>query len=112
VKRTHLDERDVNRTLASSYGPPERLKRLIRSGGVEATARWQKDASGNWETLLPRGETPRKLGRPYNRKNGKWADGSRVADGLDLATTVGNATRAMEPCCFVAPPTTREAGTK
>jgi hypothetical protein len=108
----HLSARGVHGTITSSNGPTERLNRLIRLGGVKATARVQRMHQETGKPSPPRGENPRKLGRPYNRKNGKWADGGRVADGLDLALTVGNATRAMEPCCFVAPPTTREAGTE
>jgi hypothetical protein len=61
---------------------------LQRGGSDGMTARTH-DATG--EALAAPVEKSPEQGRPYNRRNGKWAEGDRVSDGPEVALMRGNA---------------------
>lgn len=53
---------------------------------------------GTGEVFLTPGRKSQENDRSYNR-NGKWADGEKMADGLVVvAMKVGNSTGAKGPC--------------
>jgi hypothetical protein len=64
---------------------------------VKAAAREQSVTGQLEKSFSPTGERPVQQGRPYNR-NGKWAEGERMADGFAVAMKRGNACGAKEPC--------------
>jgi hypothetical protein len=49
-------------------------------------------------------------GRPYNRTNGKWTEGGRVAEGPVVAMMRGNARGAKRPCSWQSSFQQGEAG--
>ena len=52
------------------------------------------------EALAAPDEKSLERGRSYNRSNGKWTEGGRVAEGLVGATMRGNARGAKRPCSW------------
>ncbi|MGD0232813.1 MAG: hypothetical protein ABSC19_21090 [Syntrophorhabdales bacterium] len=52
------------------------------------------------EALVAPVEKSPEQGRPYNRTNGKGAEGGRVAEGPVVAPMRGNARGAKRPCSW------------
>ena len=52
------------------------------------------------EALVAPDEKPPEQGRSYNRTNGKWTEGGRVAEGPVGAMMRGNARGAKRPCSW------------
>ncbi len=61
------------------------------------------------EALAAPVEKSPEQGRLYNRSNGKWAEGGRVAEGPEVAMMRGNARGAKRPCsCYFSFNTVRQ----
>jgi len=70
----------------------------MHSGGAGSDSTETRTCQATGEALLVPDEKSRKQGKPYNRRNGKWADDERVTDGFIVAKKAGNAAGAKEPC--------------
>ena len=89
--------------LEAGHGSP------LRRGESDGTATRAHRAPG--ETLLvPWRNRRSKVGR-ITGDPGKAAEGERAEDGPVVAMRRSNVRGARGPCCYVASPTTREAGT-
>jgi hypothetical protein len=61
------------------------------------------------EALAAPVEKSPERGRSYNRDNGKWIEGGRVAEGPEVAMMRGNARGAKRPCsCYSSFNTVRQ----
>jgi hypothetical protein len=81
------------------------LLRHGESGGMTARTH---HATG--EALAAPNEKSPEQGRSYNRTNGKWTEGGRVAEGPVVATIRGNARGAKWPCSWQSSYQQGEAG--
>lgn len=81
-----------------NMGDRKLVETEAHSGGVVVAARERGHAKQLEKPSPSRTRNRGREGKPYNRRNGKWAEDGRVAEGFAIVMIAGNAAGAKGPC--------------